>query len=747
MVYNVSFEQIVDRLVVVLNNSELKAQYMADALQYEGVCGWCGVMSPLTRQAMIKELGLQNILLAEIAAEKIIADKLAAYNATAYHAHELEADAHFEAGCMAPTEAGQFVWAVSSCMKGEGGFSHEIECLVKYCSEKELSRRLCVIEKVIKVDSLPMSREDCDRLISDYELKGGCRSDDVSNEEIEAVGGYWKLTKEQFATFYTIAAAVVDAEGRWYLADAEGYDYVRYYYSPLNYSELFAPEIAAVCQAEENRKAEEARKEAADRVARRAAYDARCQKWEKLMEAVKPYEEKRDALYKAWEKSGNRRSKTSPEYKALRSAETKLNNARRRNILAMAETAFPGVKFSLRKNNGWGSDWELSWTDGPTADEFDAATDFDLLANCGDRFDGMEDLAYTDHFEFCDFCSRYMQSSGYAREIDAKRHDSQEAKAELLEKACEVVPELKEAKDYAPVYLTCSQVMTLAKGVGVNSDKLHSAFQYDSKKEAYAIYTDRLAYVLWLNTSYYVAPEAPTTPDPDNSPKGGHKAVSEAENGSEEIPTGLHLIEIEGGVAVVGDDWKDTYFHKREIKAHGAKWNKEAKQWQATDPEAVASLREWLEAPLELPKADHRNTVGLYSKTSQPVSDDLYSPYGISLVPDNQEIPLCTRQAASDMYDLFHKVVGNKHVIHCYKIGSYYDSYGIDAINLAKVMGTQPCYEFDWEGHTLVTSFHIHEDQIGQAQTIAYNEYGLQIDVLDGITPQLYAVSVGSPSL
>ena len=49
----------------------------------------------------------------------------------------------------------------------------------------------------------------------------------------------------------------------------------------------------------------------------------------------------------------------------------------------------------------------------------------------------------------------------------------------------------------------------------------------------------------------------------------------------------------EGGVAVVGADWKDTYFHKREIKAHGCTWNKEAKQWQATDPEVVASIRTW----------------------------------------------------------------------------------------------------------------------------------------------------------
>lgn len=55
---------------------------------------------------------------------------------------------------------------------------------------------------------------------------------------------------------------------------------------------------------------------------------------------------------------------------------------------------------------------------------------------------------------------------------------------------------------------------------------------------------------------------------------------------------GLELVEIPGGVAVVGG-YYDTLRNRKQIKAHGARWNKEAKQWQATDPEAVARLREW----------------------------------------------------------------------------------------------------------------------------------------------------------
>lgn len=55
---------------------------------------------------------------------------------------------------------------------------------------------------------------------------------------------------------------------------------------------------------------------------------------------------------------------------------------------------------------------------------------------------------------------------------------------------------------------------------------------------------------------------------------------------------GLELVEIAGGVAVVGDQ-RTTYKNRKAIKAHGAAWNKDAQQWQATTPEAVASLREW----------------------------------------------------------------------------------------------------------------------------------------------------------
>ncbi len=58
----------------------------------------------------------------------------------------------------------------------------------------------------------------------------------------------------------------------------------------------------------------------------------------------------------------------------------------------------------------------------------------------------------------------------------------------------------------------------------------------------------------------------------------------------------LQLVEITGGVAVVpaeGCDYRATLFNRRQIKAHGCRWNKEAQQWEATDPDDVQRVRDW----------------------------------------------------------------------------------------------------------------------------------------------------------
>lgn len=96
--------------------------------------------------------------------------------------------------------------------------------------------------------------------------------------------------------------------------------------------------------------------------------------------------------------------------------------------------------------------------------------------------------------------------------------------------------------------------------------------------------------------------------NPGSKDEREHTSGAKAEADTNEAPAeGLSLQEIAGGVAVVGDQ-RTTYRNRKAIKAHGAQWNKEAQQWQATTPEAVQRLREWFgvnepEQPHEQPQA------------------------------------------------------------------------------------------------------------------------------------------------
>lgn len=97
--------------------------------------------------------------------------------------------------------------------------------------------------------------------------------------------------------------------------------------------------------------------------------------------------------------------------------------------------------------------------------------------------------------------------------------------------------------------------------------------------------------------------------------------TADTDNTTEAPAEGLELVEIPGGVAVVGG-YYDTLRNRKAIKAHGARWNKEAKQWQATDPEAVARLREWFgmaEPEEQAAQGEHTHTTASEQPTAEEV--------------------------------------------------------------------------------------------------------------------------------
>lgn len=558
-----TFNQIVENLVTVLTDKAQRAQYYSDNEQYICLCGWCGTMSPVSRPAYYKTFGKDTTEAAEAKARDIIAEKEAARQRTKYAQHAQEADR-----LEGVPAVGGFFWADNSGLKCDGGrgLFEELHALNYYTDAQNAPARLCCVEKIIKVSDEDFTRPElADELVTRYNLQGFARSEDVNQDD-----NTYNNDPEKLATFYTVGALVVSPSGKYYLIDSEGYNYARYIYVPIEWPELLADEVASVKAKEEARKAAEERQAAEEKAQRLADYRARCAKWSHLMQDVRPLE--------ADPKTTSRQ----------------LMNARKANILAMCRAAFPGVKFSLKVRHGWGADFELSWTDGPTVEEFNEKTDLDLFCSRRDTFDGWDDSTDVIFAEFAEFARLTMGRNG--GDIKTAREMSDEARAELLAQIFAAVPaaDNRNKYGYTEAYTyTNKEAEAVAAALGVDV--------FDIFAHGYAENAETIARRAWNVRSYTKT----TTPEPTDPKPGKAQAKAKATERTEAAPAqdaaqtyteapaeGLQLVETAEGVAVVGDS-RTTYRNRKAIKAHGATWNKEAKQWQASEPEAVARLREW----------------------------------------------------------------------------------------------------------------------------------------------------------
>lgn len=415
-------KQIVKQLVNVFRDEAMTAEYNYPLERRQGVCGWCGVMSPLSRTAYINDFGLKMVLACEINARAIINDDRKRYEESEYHSHELEADEHKAIGQPAPQE-GSFMWAMHSGLKCDGGHGIYDELRYKLYDTERQHVVLVNIEKVYHVTEEEFKNPDtADKIACSEDCPGGWHEED---------GDFLDAKKMN----YLYAGAVIAPDGRYYLVDNEGYSYARYVMTSLSWREMFSEEIAQI--EEENRRVaeEEARQAEEERQQRLAAYKARCAKWESIMTDIAPYKKEAERQHKlnGW---------NSKEYKA---AERKLHSVRRANILAMCKTAFPGVKFYLKKNSGWGSDWQVSWEDGPTEETFKVETDLGLFSTYHDTFNGYDDSTGVSYEEFTEFAYKYM---GNCNSIDTMRDMSEEKKAEIIAEVVSIVPELDTKNEY-----------------------------------------------------------------------------------------------------------------------------------------------------------------------------------------------------------------------------------------------------------------------------------------------------------
>lgn len=558
--YQVTPEQIINELYNIFSDEQRSRQYYNTmSAQYLGLCGWAGPMSPENRAAFIDAFGLETIETAEKVARARVAAYRAAYEASHYHRHEIEAN---EADPDQVPAVGSFVWCFGDGLKCEGG---PMDPLKNHCEEwSDFSPELVEIAAVVTVPAADLLTADTAHHIArEYTGHQGGRYEEADPLRLDGRPYVW-----------TVGVLVTDG-ARWYVVDSEGYDYARYILQPLTMADMYAPEIASIRQEIARREAEEAARVQAAADERRRVYLERCARWEGAgLVDVRSLDE---AAAEANRLHGWRS-------KEAKSAQRKADAARRRNILTMCQTAAPGVKFSVRKWDGWGGSYCVSWTDGPTADSLKAAADLDLLEEGRDTFDGMTDYAGHERAEFVEFSKKYL---GVFGEINTERETSPEFRAEIIARIREAVPGLPESDQAQIPEAQAWKVADAAAEISVDeSDRRHvadMAGRYGLREAAH--YVARV-------TSRPTTSEAPTDPTPDNGGTGAaYGDIEKSQN--QEAPDGLTLEEIPGGVAVVGDS-RATYKARRDIKAHGARWNKAAQRWEATDPEAVESLRQWL---------------------------------------------------------------------------------------------------------------------------------------------------------
>jgi hypothetical protein len=322
---------------------------------------------------------------------------------------------------------------------------------------------------------------------------------------------------------------------------------------------------------------------------------------------------------------------TNEQREAEKAAIKKINAARlaafKRNLKAVFNHFWPGVKCSFKISRSVYGTAQITWTDGPTVAEVEACEVFDYFRAyffASDQYSDYGDVKRREYLKKF----RQMFGAFDCDNIDYTRKLSEKTADKVRQIIAENFPEAEEARkeaearksDYAgTVDLSNADLSKLCALLGFARPAMPDwATASDEEKEAYfeackpcdefaqrvrhsgLLYNDdpiRLYYsalLKWFAEFYRV--EA----DPKDEKKTARKATAEpkaktatADTDSTEAPAeGLQLVEIPGGVAVVGG-YYDTLRNRKAIKAHGARWNKEAKQWQATDAEAVARLREW----------------------------------------------------------------------------------------------------------------------------------------------------------
>lgn len=318
---------------------------------------------------------------------------------------------------------------------------------------------------------------------------------------------------------------------------------------------------------------------------------------------------------------------TNEQREAEKAAIKKINAARmatfKRNLKAVFNHFWPGVKCSFKISRSIYGRATVTWTDGPTVAEVEACEVLDYFRAYCYKSDPYADYGDVESREYLKKF-RQMFGSFDCDNIEYTRQLSEKTADKVRQIIADNFPEAEKArKEAGERYNTCfctfdlsdadiSKLCALLGFVRPASPDWKTATKEEEtayfqackpcndfanrvRKNNILYYDDtiRLYYsTLWAYFVEYYRIEAEPKEEKKASKAKAEPKATEQPTNTEAPAEGLELVEIPGGVAVFGG-YYDTLRNRKQIKAHGARWNKEVKQWQATDPEAVARLREW----------------------------------------------------------------------------------------------------------------------------------------------------------
>lgn len=546
-----TFADLVAELADIMSDENRRKLYESEGETW-GCYGWDGCpMTPESRTAYVKKFGRTVIEMAELCATMKQAADAKAYEQTHHAAHVREARKNQNEGNKAP-KAGAFVFGVSSGMKCDGGhgifeefrvFAAHPDNITEH--EDDERRNLCKVVEVIEVSAEDFARPElADELVKKAhdegrKFAGGYATDDPEPAD-DPRDPYAK-----YKYYYTKVAAVVCREsGRWYLIDSEGYGYARYCYMPKNFRTMYAQEIREAqdrhaAQVEAERQEEE--RKAAERL---AEYRAKCKKYEAAgLEDLTPYREAADKARREECEAGRAHGYRSPEYKAAQKKAQAANAAQmaaeKRNIKAMAAAIYPGIKCKVTKADSWRSaGYKLTYEDGPTLEEFQNNTDFDLFAAYWQEY-RMDDCTELHRHDLTEFADKY----GDGRGVEIAREMSKAERERMTAAILEAVPAAAGCCWENRHAWTQEEVTAAAAAVGVDGWELWKV--YDHKHSYYNFVTaESLAEWAHELTAYEVKgkksrktsaqseskpQEATTAADAENTPSESREAVTEAQ--------------------------------------------------------------------------------------------------------------------------------------------------------------------------------------------------------------------------